>query len=281
MYQQLTENIAWLGLLRAATRPIDTYTNIIKGTHNNFKGLLYNLETFIMIINKTKNLFGQAEVATNNIEFNDKLPTAFTGNSNTSNDGDNEEEENCCIRFRKLDGEFVCTFYDENGNELSGKQGHFGFDCASVRSVKCVGTLTEEQDANCVEWLCKGTEWWGLFRYSSCDKEIDQLNQNLGGGDGPGMTTSLWGDALKFGTAYYEKAGCCNSAPSKLSVKYETPVTVTVPTPNGICLNRFQKGFTGEGGKISDISNGIIEEVMDDAYRKKNPDITCMDKAEL
>ena len=44
-----------MGLLRTATRPIDTHTNIIRGTQKNFKGLLvnlvgllYNLETIIM-----------------------------------------------------------------------------------------------------------------------------------------------------------------------------------------------------------------------------------------
>ena len=228
-----------------------------------------------MIINKTKNLFGQEEDATNKIQFNDNLPDAFAGNSNTSNDG-GDDDEDCCIRFKQTKGDFVCTFFDGNGNVLDPFKQFF--PCASVRSAQCTGTLTEEQEAACKPWKCEGIEWWGLFQYSSCKKEVKQLNDNLNGGDGPGMVTSLYTNTLKFTAAFYEKAGCCNSAPSVLNVKYETPITVTVPTPNGICKNRFSTDYTGEPGNISNMSEAIIKEVMDDAYRRKNPDIMCLDK---
>ena len=235
-------------------------------------GLLYNYMDRI-IVNTTKTSFGSVT--------NPKAPDVERSSS-SSREGESvpstAEGDKCCICYRHVQGDVKMTFYDEEGNVYEGDTiqipnstpDHLlhNWNRFSVASYSYTGTVVETLNAYCKDWKCEGTEFHDFFQYSSCQDEVDALNSNCNGGDGPGFVSS-GRESIMFTYEGWEKLGCCDCPGNTESVTYTSEVSGAEDTPNGF----------GGGGNVSfDILSNISSSsgtTAGERYRENNPVPKC------
>ena len=188
------------------------------------------------------------------------------------------EGDKCCICYRHVQGDVKVTFYDEDGNVYTGDTRQVpnstpdhvltSWNMFSVASYSYTGTVVETLNVYCKDWKCEGIEFHNFFQYSSCQDEVDALNSNCNGGDGPGFVSSGREDIM-FTYEGWEKLGCCDCPGNTESVTYTSEVSGGEDTPNGFASN-------------GNVSYHVLQSISESSgtkagqeYRENNPLPKC------
>ena len=189
-----------------------------------------------------------------------------------------EEGDKCCICYRHVQGDLKVTFYDREGNVYTGDTRQVpnstpdhvltSWNRFDVASYSYTGTVVETFNVYCKDWKCEGIEFHDFFQYSSCQDEVDALNSNCNGGDGPGFVSSGREDIM-FTYEGWEKLGCCDCPGNTESVTYTSEVSGGEDTP---------AGFAGGGNVAYHALQNITRDSGTKAgqeYRENNPVPEC------